>query len=71
MIVLKGVVEMIWLLIVGVLILIFMELPALYKQKQYKEIGVFIILLLIGFYLGMVQIYDWPFYNPLLRFYAD
>jgi len=56
---------MIWLLAaIYVLILVF-ELPALIKKHWYKEIAVFSVLFIFGVYMGMVQFYHWPFYNPL------
>lgn len=60
---------MIWMLITAALVMIYIEIPRLYKEKKYKEIGVFFVLLFMGLYLGMVQLYDWPFYNPFIMFY--
>ncbi len=48
----------VYLLILGV------ELPALIKNRWYKETVIFALLFLFSFYLGMVQFYNWPFYNP-------
>lgn len=45
--------------------IIVLEVPSLYKEKLYKEIIVFTIILMLGVYLGMVQLHNWPFYNPL------
>lgn len=52
------------LAVIYILILVF-ELPALIKNRWYKEIIVFTLFFLISVYLGMVQFYHWPFYNPL------
>ncbi len=42
------------------------DTPYLYKKRMYKELAVFAFFLLIGLYLGMVQLFDWPFYNPVV-----
>ncbi len=51
------------LLIVYLLVLA-IELPSLIRNRWYKEMVVFTVLFLCGFYMGMVQFYHWPFYNP-------
>lgn len=51
------------LLIIYLLILI-IELPSLIRNRWYKEMAVFTVLFLLGLYMGMVQFYHWPFYNP-------
>ncbi len=56
---------MIILLIAIYALILASELPNLIKKRWYKEIMVFSILFLISVYMGMVQFYHWPFYNPL------
>lgn len=56
---------MIWLLVFIYILMLVFEMPALIKNRWYKEIAVFSVLFLISVYMGMVQFYDWPFYNPL------
>jgi hypothetical protein len=48
-----------------VIFVILLEVPSLLREKSYKELVVFSVFLLLGVYLGMVQLYDWPFYNPI------
>ncbi|NLB18970.1 MAG: hypothetical protein GX825_09645 [Syntrophomonadaceae bacterium] len=54
---------MIWILVFIYILILALELPALLRDRWYKEIAVFAVLFTISVYLGMVQIYDWPFYN--------
>ena len=56
---------MIWLLVAIYSLILAFELPDLIKKRWYKEIIVFSVLFLISVYMGMVQFYHWPFYNPL------
>ncbi|MEA4924795.1 MAG: hypothetical protein VB084_05725 [Syntrophomonadaceae bacterium] len=56
---------MIMLLVAIYALILVSELPSLIKNRWYKEIMVFSILFLISVYMGMVQFYHWPFYNPL------
>lgn len=49
-------------LLVGIILV---EVPPLVKEKNYREIIIFSCFLLAAFYLGMVQLYDWPFYSIL------
>lgn len=51
------------LLVLAVSIL---DVPTLIRQRAYKDLAVFTAFLLAGIYVAMVQLYDWPFYNPLL-----
>ncbi|MBC7075488.1 MAG: hypothetical protein H5T98_05360 [Syntrophomonadaceae bacterium] len=45
---------------------VLIDAPELYKKRMYKELAVFVFFLLIGLYLGMVQLFGWPFYNPVV-----
>lgn len=47
-------------LIIGIMAF---ELPELIKAHSFKEIVIFSCFLLIAFYLGMVQLFGWPFYS--------
>jgi hypothetical protein len=42
-----------------------LELPALINNRWYKEIAVFAVIFIFSVYLGMVQFYNWPFYNVI------
>lgn len=56
---------MIFLLIAVYALILASELPGLIRNHWYKEIVVFSVFFLISVYMGMVQFYHWPFYNPL------
>jgi len=56
---------MIWLLVAIYILMLVFELPTLIRNKWYKEIVVFSVIFIISVYMGMVQFYDWPFYNPM------
>lgn len=43
-----------------------LDVPTLIRQHAYKDLAVFTVFLLAAIYVAMVQLYDWPFYNPLL-----
>jgi len=47
-----------------------MELPGLLKIRLYKEARVFVILFLLGVYLVLAQLYQWPMPNPLSDLYS-
>ena len=55
---------MFFLLVIIYLLILAIELPPLVKNRWYKEIGVFAVLFLCALYMGMVQFYHWPMYNP-------
>jgi len=54
---------MIWLLVVIYILMLVFEMPTLIKNRWYKEIAVFSVIFIISVYMGMVQFYNWPFYN--------
>ncbi|MDD4801354.1 MAG: hypothetical protein PHF24_00230 [Syntrophomonas sp.] len=56
---------MIWILVFIYILILASELPMLIKKRWYREIAVFTVIFLISVYMGMVQFYNWPFYNPL------
>lgn len=65
---------MIWLTAAIYALILVFELPALIKNHWHKEIVVFSVFFIFGVYMGMVQFYHWPFYNPLsdlLPLFAD
>ncbi|MHB8171771.1 MAG: hypothetical protein ACYDG6_09530 [Thermincolia bacterium] len=53
-----------FLYLVGLALIIWMELPALVKQKQWREVAAFSGLLLIGSYLSVSMILRLPTPNP-------
>lgn len=52
------------LLIIVVVIIILLEVPGLIKEKLYKEIVGFSVVLLMGIYMTVAYFYRLPFYNP-------
>jgi hypothetical protein len=58
---------MVWLFAVMVIGIILFEVPSLFKEHSYRELAVFTVFLLMGFYLGMVQLCHWPLYNPFIE----
>jgi hypothetical protein len=58
---------MVWLLgilLIGILVL---DLPVLTRDRLYKEIFVYLVFLIVGVYMGIILIYNLPYYNPLLQ----
>ncbi len=56
---------MLIILLVAVFILILgLELPALIKQKLYKEIAVFAVVYVIGVVMAVINFYNLPVLNP-------
>jgi hypothetical protein len=55
---------MITYLIIIYILILWSELPELWRLRWYKELAVFSVIFLLGFYMGMVQFYHWPFYDP-------
>jgi hypothetical protein len=58
---------MTWLfgvLIIGILV---MDLPALTRDRLYKEIFVYLVFLIVGVYMGIILIYNLPYYNPFVQ----
>lgn len=51
-------------LILLFLIIIVIEAPSLIQKKQWKEMIVFLVLLLLGVVYSIGQIYNWPLPNP-------
>jgi len=56
---------MIWILVAIYILMLVLELPALINNRWYKEIAVFAVIFIFSVYLGMVQFYNWPFYNVI------
>lgn len=46
-----------------------MELPGLIKHRLYREISVFFVLLFLGVYMTLAQLYGWPLIDPLVDLY--
>lgn len=55
---------MLFILIAIYMLMLAIELPALIKNRWYREMAVFGVLFLCGLYMGMVQFFHWPFFNP-------
>ncbi|MDD2511382.1 MAG: hypothetical protein PHG94_09700 [Syntrophomonas sp.] len=55
---------MIWLLIAIYLAIIYIEVPGLLREKMYRELGLFTVVLVLGIYLSLSQFYDWLLFNP-------
>lgn len=51
---------MLGLFISLVLLIFIIETPALLRRQYYKELYVFISLLLIGFFMGLTIFFKWP-----------
>jgi hypothetical protein len=56
---------MIWILVAIYILILVSELPTLIKNRWHREIAVFTVIFIISVYMGMVQFYHWPFYNPM------
>lgn len=56
---------MIWLFIILIIIIIYVEALPLYKTGAYNELIVFGVFLCLGLYLAMAQVYHAPFYSVL------
>ncbi|NLN87677.1 MAG: hypothetical protein GX133_08815 [Syntrophomonadaceae bacterium] len=50
--------------LIAYLLILAIELPPLIRNRWYKEMAVFGVLFLCSVYMGMVQFYHWPFFNP-------
>ncbi|NLB87983.1 MAG: hypothetical protein GX790_01960 [Syntrophomonadaceae bacterium] len=46
------------------LIIILLEVPRLMKEKLYKELVAFSVVLIIGTYMTIAYFYKLPLYNP-------
>ncbi len=55
---------MLWILIALYLTIIFLEVPSLVKNHLHKEIVVFGVLFIMGAYMTLAQLYEWPLPNP-------
>lgn len=58
---------MVWILIGIFALIMILELPGLLKQKWYLETTVFMVLLVIGIYMGLAFFYDWQ----LVKLFED
>ncbi len=58
---------MIWLFIILILGIIALDTPKLIKEQSYKELITLAVFLLFGIYLGMVQLYDLPFFPAMCK----
>ncbi|KUG05480.1 hypothetical protein ASZ90_017162 [hydrocarbon metagenome] len=56
---------MIWSFIIIILFITALDAPKLIEEQAYNELIVFAVFLLLGIYLGMVQLYDLPFYSAM------
>ena len=61
---------MIWSFITIILFITALDAPKLIKEQAYNELIVFAVFLLLGIYLGMVLLYDIPFYSAMCELAA-
>lgn len=55
---------MIWILMAIYLLIIIIEVPTLLRKQLYKELTAFMVLFLIGFYMGLAFFLQWPLSAP-------
>lgn len=55
---------MVVLLIIGFLLIISMEVPAMLVKGQTRELRAFWVLLALGFALSLAVVMDWPVPSP-------
>jgi len=55
---------MVFALILGFCVLIVLEVPGLVKNKMWKELCVYSVLMAIGIVYSLGQVLDWPLPNP-------
>lgn len=60
---------MILLAILGYILILYLELPQLLKDRQYREILIFAGLFIIGTYMTLARLYQWPIPNPFPGIY--
>ncbi|NLV21209.1 MAG: hypothetical protein GXY49_04380 [Syntrophomonadaceae bacterium] len=55
---------MIWIYIALCLLILIIEVPGLIKQQHYRDLYVFMFLLVIGFFMGLAFFLKWPLFAP-------
>jgi hypothetical protein len=55
---------MLWVLLALYSAIVYVEVPSLVKNRMYKELGVFGLVFIIGVYMTLAQLYEWPLPNP-------
>lgn len=45
-------------------LILYMEVPALIKKRQYKDLSVFMVLFGVGLYISLAFNYGWPLKEP-------
>lgn len=55
---------MIWILIVIYILIIIIEVPGLLAKQLYRELAVFTVLFITGFYMGLAFFFQWPLAAP-------
>jgi hypothetical protein len=58
---------MIWLFVLLITAIILVETPELIKEKSYNELIVFSVFLLTGIALGIIYLYDLPYFSVLME----
>ncbi|MGI6422831.1 MAG: hypothetical protein ACOX0N_11650 [Syntrophomonadaceae bacterium] len=58
---------MIWLFVLLIIVIILVETPELIKEKSYNELIVFSVFLLTGIALGIIYLYDLPYFSVLME----
>jgi TctA family transporter len=58
---------MILLFVLLIIVIILVETPELIKEKSYNELIVFSVFLLTGIALGIIYLYDLPYFSVLME----
>lgn len=59
---------MVLFLIASLIIIIWIDLPAIIRKKMWKELAVYAVLMATGIIYGLGLIYNWPLPNPYRLF---
>ena len=55
---------MIWILAAIYILIILIEVPGLLKKQLYSELKAFMVLFILGLYMGLAFFYHWPLTEP-------
>ena len=59
---------MIWILALVYILIIMIEVPGLLRKQLYRELTAFMVLFVIGLYMGLAFFYQWPLSAPFEAF---